>query len=366
VPYPLSVSTPPVVPQAIPADPAYFYGCDVPLPQWLYNASSEAQSAALKLRRHVSAFARDNTIMLAETNSGFHEMTLNWVRSLRRINLQNYVLICLDGAAYTRLHAEAGIANAFFDSRLALLVPGLVTDPTHTDVLSPTAQSFRAPQYNQIVHFKHILLQLLLEFGFNVFLSDVDVVWHREPWSVLGAMPACDFYAQTDSQDVEAWKEYRFPYPPEARNYYLDTGLMFFRPTPATLQMMNVMAHRFRATRDGFDDQFHFNAWFDALPIVQWQNQTACAISLFTPPSDSAAAASAAASASAATSPPAPATASGTPLSFYILHPYLFMDGKHPRNPAVPPVAFHANFHANFASKQQRLAREGMWETCLL
>lgn len=318
--------------------------CDPPLPEWVRSKPEAARWAVQRFRRHIQAFARSNVIIMAESNRGFHDMAMNWMRTLRNLDISNFIIVCLDGGEWD-LMQKTGIPNAFYDPNMALLVPGM-----DANSLSPDAQRFRAPAYNQIVHFKHILLQLVLQFGYNVFLSDIDIVFYRNPFPVLNHMPVCDFYAATESEPPSAgeWAQWKFP--GAGFKYVLNTGLIYLRPTRATLRMMNVLSGKYGESNmgraDNLDDQAHFNHWFDSLPMERSMSATNCATYIIPANNE--------------TSSLLP-----LPLNFYVLHPHLFMSGAHKREPSVQPVTLHANYLPDFATKRGRLVAEGVWDTCV-
>ena len=111
----------------------------------------------------VRAHARNGTIIILESNSAFHDMTLNWIEVARRAGvIDGYLIVALDGDEDGRLK-DAGVPH-YHDRQ---------------DV-NASAQSFRSSYYNNIVFNKWNLVAAALGAGVNVILTDVDVLC-RDP-----------------------------------------------------------------------------------------------------------------------------------------------------------------------------------------
>ena len=116
----------------------------------------------------VRAHARDGTIIILESNSAFHDMTLNWIEVARRTGVvDGYLIVALDRDEDSRLK-DAGVPH--FHDRQDANATTLATTLAHE------AQSFRSSSYNSIVFNKWKLVASALRVGVNVILTDVDVL----------------------------------------------------------------------------------------------------------------------------------------------------------------------------------------------
>ncbi len=113
------------------------------------------------------------------------------------------------------------------------------------------AAEFRQKGYDDIVYKKlHILLQTL-KLGYNALLSDVDVVWLRNPFLFIETLPECMlyFYCDTDPVQIPSCTE-------------LNTGMLFVRSNPKTIDLVEKVI---KAPRVGHD-QDTFNSILRQFP----------------------------------------------------------------------------------------------------
>mmetsp|Transcript_36653 Transcript_36653/g.57552 ORF Transcript_36653/g.57552 Transcript_36653/m.57552 type:complete len:99 (-) Transcript_36653:10-306(-) len=92
----------------------------------------------------------------------------------------------------------------------------------------------------------------VLKQGFNVLLTDVDVVWLRNPFSLLATMPECDFYFYCSKNVL----------PKELTHCFkLNTGIMYFRSNNRTIDFIR----RAMKTFNWFDDQTSLNKFLSKI-----------------------------------------------------------------------------------------------------
>ena len=184
---------------------------------------------------------QNNNILVAYTNSGFHEMTRNFLYSLENTipPITNILLFPLDCEEFVRSQN--------------LRISSFFTRVEH----NKTALPFAGPpgkygfHYYEVVQYKWKILEMVLQAGYNVLLTDVDIFWLRNPFYLLETMPQCDFTFYCGKIA-----------PPKnlSKCLHVNTGLMYFRSNERSLELIKqIKFPRYR------DDQTVFNKLLDKL-----------------------------------------------------------------------------------------------------
>jgi hypothetical protein len=133
--------------------------------------------------------AESGNLIVACANFGLLDMLLNWFCHLRDISLHHQVVIfALDVRTFRYLDARgfpvhySGVGGASNNSVTDVLG---VDGNRKSDVDDEIERVHGSPQFVRLAHRKTELVLHVLRLGYTVLYSDVDVVWLRDPFSVL-------------------------------------------------------------------------------------------------------------------------------------------------------------------------------------
>ena len=166
-----------------------------------------------------------STVLMTTFNQAYGDMFFNWACNIRHIGPQRlkYVAWAQDRMAAATLIAKADALTAdksayiYFSAHMAHELGSVLR-----------ATSFRSRGFNRLSNFKLVAVRLVLEAGFAVCLSDVDVILLADPWPTFHGAAICDYeYASnngcTDSDSD--WGEG-------------NTGFHLLQPRPPVLGML--------------------------------------------------------------------------------------------------------------------------------
>ena len=108
----------------------------------------------------------ENTFIVTVSNSGFRDLTLNWILSLKRINITKFVIFSFDEEFVDYL-----ISKGYKDNVLNLPKSWL-----HLSV-DKTPANFLTKNYYAITQAKTNVVYKLLTLNQKFIFSDVDIVW---------------------------------------------------------------------------------------------------------------------------------------------------------------------------------------------
>ena len=118
----------------------------------------------------------DNIVILAMTNLGEVDFALNMACSLKEAGgLENLVVIATDEPAKKALQAQS--IPVYFDTDVAQYVKK--SDKSHS------ADKFGGKTWSLIAVQKLLMIAAVANAGFNVFFTDVDVVFQKNPLPLL-------------------------------------------------------------------------------------------------------------------------------------------------------------------------------------
>lgn len=199
--------------------------------------------------------AAGDIVWMTFANSAFHDLTLNWVAHVYRLRKERALAIAaLDLPFQARLKQQR--------------LPYLAFDHGMTGDMRSDVVGFR-----RMGALKGALVLRALRAGRHVLMSDVDVVWLRDPTAELRAFAAhADVMSATDCLSITG-DERKFPerapgvnrcaYNPGNTNGHaaFNTGVVYFRPSTAAKQFAAAWRARLLGVekKSWVDDQLAFN-----------------------------------------------------------------------------------------------------------
>eukprot|EP00667_Euglena_gracilis_P012837 EG_transcript_13199 len=190
------------------------------------------------LDRALEGRPRDQPIIVAMSNGAFVDMTLNFLCSLRRLQLHNYLLFS-DEEAH-REFAKFNVTTVVISARSDIGV-------------------FSGRRFASLTRKKVQTVAQVVRRGFEVLFFDTDIVVLRDIWQwLLPAMRAADVIH--DGAHRVGWIEgdarQGWDY---AINYYVNhtnTAFYYMRSNPRTIRLMDHWVHCIdRVSRSKADDQ---------------------------------------------------------------------------------------------------------------
>ncbi|KAH9627219.1 hypothetical protein KSS87_020765 [Heliosperma pusillum] len=129
----------------------------------------------------------NNTIVLAIAGYSYKDMLMSWVCRLRHLMVHNFLVFALDDETYQ-----------------FSVLQGL---PVVKDSLAPRNISFNdchfgTKCFQNVTKTKSRLVTRILEMGYNVLLSDVDVYWFKNPLPLLQTFGPAVLAAQSDEYNL--------------------------------------------------------------------------------------------------------------------------------------------------------------------
>lgn len=106
-------------------------------------------------------------VVLTAINQAFIDITINFILSIRRLNLTpTIVIVCEDRKSYDVLSQWENITTVM----------------THLELSNSDAKNWRSKAYNQLVDKRVPYIIELLKNGKDVFFMDTDIVWLADPF----------------------------------------------------------------------------------------------------------------------------------------------------------------------------------------
>ena len=261
-----------------------------------------------------------STVLILSANMGYADMTLNFLCRLREISKTfKYIVFAQDPSFYKFLQ--------WYN------IPSVSGSVIHR-VSTENDQTFRSTEFNQISIAKMIATRIVLELGYNVLFSDVDIAWKKNPMPFLAA--DVDLTIQSNSGTNIFSTIIGEP----------NTGFYFIKSNDRSMALLD---HTIKRARDdpSLDDQSHFGS------VLQEWHRSRKAIFMMEGMST-------------------PWIYHGyRPFTFRLLHPYLFQTGQvafHPQKLDPPGdrkdqdiVLVHANFMVGHSSKVDFFKQHALW-----
>jgi hypothetical protein len=190
------------------------------------KAAGLDQSSQLEMTREVL----NSTVLILSANMAYADMTYNFLCRLAKISKTfKYVVIAQDTSFY-----------GFLQSHRIPSISGSLLHPISTQ----NAENFRSAGFNAISIAKIIAARVMLELGYNVLFSDVDIAWKKNPVPFLSV--DVDLVIQSNTGKKV------FPLSDES-----NTGFYFIRSNDRSMALLDDTIDRARKD-PSIDDQTHF------------------------------------------------------------------------------------------------------------
>ena len=190
-----------------------------------------------------SGISRRRTVLVTSFNAGYAPMFANWFCSAERFGLKFLVWPQEEGAL-----RSVGSYIGSDDSTSRFQRATIFRSKAIEEILRVGGQhyDFRQGQYNVITNLKLIIVNVILRAGYNVWFSDTDIAYLRDPWPSMVAFRhglACDYQFQTISEAGIV-----------KSGYQGNTGFHLFRTSDASKRTVQLALERFsNMTRDCTD-----------------------------------------------------------------------------------------------------------------
>mmetsp|Transcript_24594 Transcript_24594/g.84113 ORF Transcript_24594/g.84113 Transcript_24594/m.84113 type:complete len:693 (+) Transcript_24594:292-2370(+) len=163
----------------------------------------------------VASHAKDNLVMVTWANDHYYDFACNWVKSLRDIGVDNYLVGAMDDELLEKLVAD-GVPTFAMKSGLTTKDFGWGTANFH------------------VMGRKKIdLIKTFTAMGFDVLVSDIDTAWMRDPREYMNRYPEADILSSSDHL-ASTVKDDGLENPSVAYSP-MNIGVMLFRHTAAAL-----------------------------------------------------------------------------------------------------------------------------------
>jgi hypothetical protein len=190
------------------------------------NAAGLDQSSQLEMNQKVM----NSTVLILSANMGYADMTFNFLCRLAKISKTfKYVVIAQDTSFYD-----------FLQSHKIPSISGSLIHPISTQ----NAEDFGTTGFKAISIAKMIAVRVVLELGYNVLFSDVDIAWKKNPVPFIPV--DVDLAIQSNSGTNV------FPLSAEP-----NTGFYFLRSNDRSMALLDDTIDRARKD-PSIDDQTHF------------------------------------------------------------------------------------------------------------
>ena len=135
--------------------------------------------------------AAQNTVMLTTCNDGWTDMLHSFGCNLRELGIKG-LLFVQDTTLLQRLEQEQASARDQTNGFQTTLTPYF--SPTFASFynVGVKAANFKKPQFNRAGVLKLHAVLVVLRLGVNVWLSDMDVAYIRNPWPFWNLGLPCD------------------------------------------------------------------------------------------------------------------------------------------------------------------------------
>lgn len=148
------------------------------------EAMAQKISPSLKAMLSKVVDPQTNIIAVTSVNAGYIDMASNWLCSMRKLGIKNYILYATDEEAekYFKKRGE----NVYrYDARK-------ITGGS----LSAGSVKYGSVAYQELILARTKFVNMVLSMGYNTLLCDIDAVWIRNPFEYF------DF-----AHDIEAQQE---------------------------------------------------------------------------------------------------------------------------------------------------------------
>ncbi|XP_033114760.1 UDP-D-xylose:L-fucose alpha-1,3-D-xylosyltransferase 3-like isoform X2 [Anneissia japonica] len=134
------------------------------------NVLTHVPRISLTVQKKDAQDLMKNTVVLSSTNSGFLDMAINWLESIKKLGIRpNIILVAEDEEAYEKL-------KSYKDST-TYIRKGSSLQSTNKSKLV-----YNTREYKKLVYRRPKYIYDELQKGKNVFFCDVDTFWLKDPF----------------------------------------------------------------------------------------------------------------------------------------------------------------------------------------
>ena len=185
-----------------------------PLP---FTKSSKSKNFHGELALLAEKYAVNKTLLISVIDSAYINMALNfWESSLVKFGITNYLFICMNEKAKRLIPSEANECLVI-----------------NKNINGVEASPFGSRQFNKKVMIKTELSLILMQMGYIVIISDVDIVFLHNPMPYLKCND-CDLIIQDNTRD----------------NSEANSGFYLIKPTKSAMELQQRSIERAKSTYD--------------------------------------------------------------------------------------------------------------------
>lgn len=177
-------------------------------------------------------------IVILAVNYAYRHLALNFICNLRRLHLSNYLVLAMDSSVYQFLRTNG--ANVFH--HVVNTSPGrrLLSQPDDPNL-------FGTASFLETSRRKSMLVQTVLQLGYSVVFSDVDVVWLKNPIPIL-IQHSEDFVLQSDTAYPKT----------DPLNFNVNSGFYLVRSNVRTVTTLKAIVKYSAAIRRSEQKAFNY------------------------------------------------------------------------------------------------------------
>ena len=180
----------------------------------------------------LSKYAVGDTVTACFATVEMRDFLINWLEHARRVDMRNVLVIAMD-AQTVRWCDDNGVDRMGASDS----IDKSAMDDDSAGVVAETGWRHSGVGFNLLGEAKTASLAKLLDAGLNVFLSDVDVVWLRDPTAYfetgqlanadVAVTSDCVFGSERDRPETDEFGQVSEPTKASA-----NTGVTLFRSNP--------------------------------------------------------------------------------------------------------------------------------------
>ncbi len=207
---------------------------------------------------HIRKIARDNTIIVTWANHHYLDFARNWINHVQnRLGLSNFIVGAMDEKMYESLKEEfnGGVHTWLMGSQ------GIAKEAVKNDF------GWGTRNFHQMGRDKIRLIRDFTRSGVNVLVSDIDVVWLRNPLPFFKRYPKADVLVSSDQLRsetmIESVKQKKFIVDGEGLEFHIchaasNIGIMWFLASRGNQELTTEWVERIEGD-DNLWDQSAFN-----------------------------------------------------------------------------------------------------------
>ena len=207
---------------------------------------------------HIRKIARDNTIIVTWANHHYLDFARNWINHVQnRLGLSNFIVGAMDEKMYESLKEEfnGGVHTWLMGSQ------GIAKEAVKNDF------GWGTRNFHQMGRDKIRLIRDFTRSGVNVLVSDIDVVWLRNPLPFFKRYLEADVLVSSDQLRsetmIESLKQKKFIVDGEGLEFHIchaasNIGIMWFLASRGNQELTTEWVERIEKD-DNLWDQSAFN-----------------------------------------------------------------------------------------------------------